>query len=298
MNPRTAPSEGILLGSATCQCFILLCDLESKAHPGAEEMIMAHAPGSLILVAAVVVLHGPVQAQQQMLPDSCPHLFKANSQGSLSYIEYCVSDTGNITSVNTPFDGWHIGGGEGYGLCQESPIAAYYDYFQTESGNWGAAQTLSVSGNSIKIKRSTAEGNWTLVQTISKVAATGSIKLVMALTNNQSADKIVYLLRYFVSVPGPHTGGASVNSVWSWDNSPNTLHYGLQLLNAGKSPFTYRQGFVREHPVAPNPCDFAASTAPTGIVGPTFAEHSQFLVYAGAVPAGATRTVTLNYRGT
>lgn len=259
---------------------------------------MAHALSSLILIAAVVVLHQPLQAQQPMVADPCPHVFKANSQGSLSYLEYCVSDNGNITPVVTPWNVGHIGGGEGYGLCQESPIAAYYDYFQTESGNWGAAQTLSVSGNSIKIKRSTAEGNWTLVQTISKVAATGSIELVMALTNNQSAEKIVYLLRNFVSLAGVRSGGASLNGVWSWSNSSSGRHPGLELLNAGKSPFAYRQGFVVDRvELGPNPCDFAANTVPTGIIKAPTGPYSLSLVYAGAVPAGATHTVTLNYRG-
>ena len=259
---------------------------------------MAHALSLLILIAAAVTLHEPVQAQQPIVQVDCPHLFKANSPGSLSYIEYCVSDTGNLTRIITPFNIGNIAAGEGYGLCQESPIAAYYDYSFADSGNWGAPQTLSVSGSSIKIKRSTADSNWTLVQTITKVAKTGSIKMVMALTNNQSVDKIVYLLRYFDAGGNERTGGASMNSVWSWFTDLEERHPGLQLLNAGKSPFDYRQGFIREFIAGPNPCDFAASTEPRGIVRPPVPAHSLFLVYAGSVPAGATRTVTLNYRGT
>jgi hypothetical protein len=211
-----------------------------------------------------------------------------------------VSDNGNITSITTPFNRLQSAAppSEGYGLCQESPIAEYHDYFSEASANWSPAQVLSSSSSSIKISRTTADGNWTLVQTISKVTATGSIKLEMALTNNQSVDRVAYLLRFTdLSLLSSSVLGASVNGAWTWDTLTGTFHYGFQLFNAAKSPFDYRQGFVRRSFLGPNACDFAAGTASTGILNGIYTA-SILYVYVGPVPAHGTRTVTLNYRGT
>jgi len=257
---------------------------------------MKRAALLLFVVAAVVMLRQPLEAQ------GCPHLFTANSQTSSSYIQYCVTDNGNIISITTPFNRPQIAtpGTEGYGLCQESPVAEYHDYFSDTSPNWDPAQILSSSSSSIKISRTTVDGNWTLVQTISKVAATGSIKLLMALTNNQSVDRVAYLLRstdtFFSS--SSSVSGAALNNAWTWDTIPDPAYanYGLQLFNAAKSPFGYRHGFVRTRSsYGPNACDFAAGAYTSGILQATPA--SILYVYVGPVPAHGTRTVTLNYRG-
>ena len=253
---------------------------------------MRHIACALFLVAAVVALAEPVSAQP------CPHSFTANPQSSSSYIQYCVTDNGNITSLTTPFNVPLLGSfGEGYGICQESPIIEYHDYFSDASANWNPAEVLSVSASSVKISRSTADGHWTLVQTISKVGATGSIKIVMALTNNQAVAKVAYLLRYANSFrPVVMRGGASLNSAWTWTLEQGTPHYGVELANAAKSPFSYRQGFVSPS-LWPNTCDFAAQSSLSGDTQ-VFSNHNFFMwyVYAGTVPAHGTRTVTLNYR--
>jgi len=255
---------------------------------------MKHAVLLLLVVAAVVALRQPLAAQ------TCPHLFTANSQSSSSYIQYCVTDNGNITSITTPFNRLQSAAppSEGYGLCQESPIAEYHDYFSEASANWNPAQVLSSSSSSIKISRTTADGNWTLVQTISKVTPTGSIKVLMALTNNQSVDRVAYLLRFTdLTLLNSSVLGASVNSAWSWQASTNAFYYGLQLSNAAKSPFAYRKGFVRPSTLGPNACDFASGADPDNILEGTLT-GSIVYVYVGPVPAHGTRTVTLNYRGT
>ena len=256
---------------------------------------MKYTLPSLIVIVSVLAGHQPLQA------DVCPHLFSANAQSSSSYIQYCVSDNGNITSIVTPFNVQQIGySSEGYGLCQESPVAEYHDYASDTTANWNAAELISLSNSSIKIKRTTSDGNFSLVQTISKVAATGAVKILMGVTNHQAVAKVVYLLRYASVKTNPYaisSQGASLNSAWSWDNSPNTLHHGLQLLHAAAAPFSYRQGFIKLL-FGPNACDFAAGTFPTGQSGPDSGYPASILyVYAGSIPAGATRTVTLNYRG-
>ena len=183
-------------------------------------------------------------------PDSCPHLFTSGNSGSATFIQYCVTDSGAITSIQTPFGHFQIGtGGEGYGVCQESPAAEYHDYAVSDTGNWNSPQILSLTNSLIKVSRTTSDGNWTLVQTISKVAATGSIKIVMALTNNQSVDKVAYLVRFADVDPDGHgyhpaAAGASVQSAFGWSTDPSSLHYGLQLENTGKWT-GYQQGFVQ-----------------------------------------------------
>jgi len=255
---------------------------------------MKHAALFLLVVAAVVALRQPLAAQD------CPHLFTANGQSSSSYMQYCVSDNGNITGITTPFNRLHSAAppSEAYGLCQESPVAEYHDYFSEASGNWGPALVLGSSSSSIKILRTTADGNWTLVQTISKVAATGSIKLLMAVTNNQSVDRVAYLLRFTnLTILSSSVVGAALNSAWTWDSSVSTFNYfGLALFNAAKSPFGYRHGFVRRSFLGPNACDFAAGVSSGILEGESIG--SIIYVYVGPVPAHDTRTVTLNYRGT
>jgi hypothetical protein len=239
-------------------------------------------------------------------PAACPHLFTAGSSTSSTFIQYCVTDVGAITSVQTPFGHFHMGiGGEGYGLCQESPAVEYHDYAATWSDNWDLPQILSLTSGAIKISRTISDGNWTLVQMISKIAATGSIKIVMALTNNQSVDKVAYLVRFADVNPDgnalyPQAAGASVQSAFAWSPDPRTLHYGLQLENTGKWT-GYQQGFVQSIYSGPNACAFAFNAFSQSVyVAPGMQDKNTSLVYAyvGAVPALKTITVTLNYRGT
>jgi len=42
-------------------------------------------------------------------PDSCPHLFTSGNSGSATFIQYCVTDSGAITSIQTPFGHFQIG---------------------------------------------------------------------------------------------------------------------------------------------------------------------------------------------
>lgn len=274
---------------------------------------------ALLLAVLVVALAPSLSGQKSALPqgataplvpntdapDSCVHVFTVGS-GDNSIL-YCVTDFGAITTIETPIGHPMIGAyTEGYGLCQESPAVEYHDYSANWTNNWNWPQIVSLTKSTIKISRTTSDGNWTLVQTISKVAATASIKVVMALTNNQSVDKVAYLLRFAdidpdgLSVTG-YAGGASLQSAWIWNNTENSWHYGLQLSNSGKSPFSYQQGFVYDvnSNTGPNACDFAYGAAPSGVA---FANPGTNLTmghaYVGVVHALQTVTVTMTYRGT
>lgn len=269
--------------------------------------------GSNLLLTAVLVatlaafLNAPQPALAQTAipsaelngksPDSCPHLFSVGNGNT--YLQYCVSDNGNITSIQTPFGHFHSGTqGEGYGLCQESPLVEYHDYGVSDSGNWQSPQILSLTKSGIKISRTTSDGRWTLVQTISKVAANSSIKVVMALTNNIRSDQVAYLLRFADLDPNGiqlyvALAGAAFESVSAWDGTSDSAHYGLQLQTTAKSPFGYQQGFARQIPDGPDACNFAADSNSSGLID--HGNPSIAYVYAGLVPSLQTLTVTLSY---
>src|SRR5260370_42143127 len=124
---------------------------------------------------------------------TCSYTFTTGS-GNI-YIGYCVTANGNILEIQTPFGQSMLGAnGEGYGICDQNVGPTNYtDYGVSDTGNWGNATVLSHSSSSIKIARTTADGRWTLTQTITKVPATSSIKVVMALKNNQGVSDVAYL---------------------------------------------------------------------------------------------------------
>jgi hypothetical protein len=190
--------------------------------------------------------------------------------------------------------------GEGYGICNESPPQNYTDYGVSDTGNWQPAIVLSQSSGSIKIARTTGDGNWTLTQTISKVPSTSSIKVVMALKNNQSTPHVVYLVRFADAEPPFNTGyediwvgGLTSALARTYQPDPN---YGLQLSNAGARPFIYWQGFVQYVNTGPNACAFAFNEAVDNFNG-GFTRGSIEMVYVGTIGAGLTKTVTLSYHG-
>jgi len=240
----------------------------------------------------------PLPAQQaQAGIITCNFIFTSGANNT--YLRYCVSGYGNILTIQTPFGHVHIGGGgEGYGLCQESPAVEYHNYGIDDTGNW-ASPVVSSTSTSVKIVRSTLDGNWTLTQTITQAAKTSSITIVMALTNHQAVGKVAYLLRYAgVEADGQaaNTLGATHNGAFAWSMSPaNTIppFYGLQLQNVGTPPFGFWQGYAQTVPTGPNACAFAFNDSGGYFLG----TGSLVMAYVGAVPAHGTKTITLTYRG-
>ena len=234
---------------------------------------------------------------------SCAHQFTSGKTNNTAYLQYCVADDGLITSIETPSGHPQLGSqGEGYGLCQESPAVEYHDFFAAgDSGNWNSPQVVSLTATSIKISRSTSDGNWTLLQTISAVPATGSLKVVMALTNHQPQAKVAYLLRFaHVDPDGFHqyVAGASLQSAFAFNayTGKYYIYPGLQLANAGLWN-GYQQAFIQDAITPPNAGAFALHAYPFGVT-PAADTTSLMYVYVGTVPAHGTKTVTLTYRGT
>jgi len=131
--------------------------------------------------------------------NTAPCAFDFSSDANNTSFRFCVTATGNIPEIETPQGRAQVSFDrhEGYGLCNESPAVAYYDYGQFgDSGNWGTATVVSQTAQSVKIARTTADGIWTLTQTFTLIPATPSVKVVMALKNNTAAPRVAYLVRY------------------------------------------------------------------------------------------------------
>jgi hypothetical protein len=236
---------------------------------------------------------------QKALPDtpSCPYSFTSGTNNT--YLNYCVSVNGNIFQLTIPQSHQSIFGAEGYGLCNESPVASYWDWATSgNSGNWNSPILLNQTAKSVKIARTTADGTWTLTQTITQDAATPSIKVVMALKNNTAVPHVVYLVRFADLDPDGNDNdfSATTNSAFAWNPSiPFGLNngYGVELRNVGNSQFGYVQGFARTIPFGPNPCNFAgdSSTVLLNIDG------SVALGYVDTIGPNKTKTATMIYRG-
>ena len=231
---------------------------------------------------------------------ACSYYFTTGSGNT--YMYYCVTANGIIPFIYTPFDhlqiGQTLGDREGYGICNESPAAEYHDYGTEDSGNWNAASLVSQGSTFVKIARNTSDGNWTLTQTITIVPSRSSIKIVMALTNNQAVSKVAYLVRYaYVNADGYQGNifGATLNSAFAWDANVTAAseHYGLQLQNVGTPQFGYWHAFAQTVSSGPNACAFAFNDSGGYFLG----NGSVVIAYVGTVPAHGTKTATMTYRG-
>lgn len=227
---------------------------------------------------------------------TCSYDFTSGSGNT--YLSYCVTVNGNILEIQTPFGQNMLGAnGEGYGICNERPAQNYTDYSVSDTGNWQNAVVLSHSSTSVKIARTTADGNWTLTQTITKVPTTFSIKVVMALKNNQSVAHVAYLVRFADVEPTSRDtifwlGGLSSALARTYQTDPN---YGLQLANVGIPQFGFWQGYAQTVNTGPNACAFAFNEGNNNYTSDVAGFGSMEMAYVGTVPAGQTKTVTLSY---
>jgi hypothetical protein len=227
---------------------------------------------------------------------TCSYDFTSGSGNT--YLGYCVTANGNILQIQTPFGQNMLGAnGEGYGICNESPATNYTDYGVTDTGNWQNAVVLSHSSTSVKIARTTADGNWTLTQTITKVPTTYSIKVVMALKNNQSAAHVAYLVRFADAefIADQFWAGALNSALGrTVQLDPN---YGLQLSNVSIPQFSFWQGYAQSVNTGPNACAFAFNEGSDNYQSVINGSGSIEMAYVGTIAAGQTKTVTLSYHG-
>jgi hypothetical protein len=257
-------------------------------------------------IAIVVVLSGILicalsSSAQQTNPDTsaCSYTFSSGAGDTL--LQYCVTANGNLTQMQMPAGqeliNQGITVGEGYGICNESPATAYYDYGGWgDSGNWNAPKVLSLTATSVKIARTTSDGIWTLTQTITQDKTTPSVKIAMALKNNTAATRKAYLVRYADVDAGnwiANNVDGTANSAFAWGSTTGNLDgWGLMLKNTG-TRWGYVNGFGQPSFPPPNPCAFAFNWI--GLV--TNTDGSIVLAYADNIAGGKTKTANMAYRG-
>ena len=227
---------------------------------------------------------------------NCEFTFTAGA--SNTFLRYCVTDGGNILGIEGPQGHFMVPDNrEGYGVCDESTGVAYDDYGSFgDTGNWGPATVVSHSAKSVKIARTTNDGIWTLTQTISQVTGnTPMAKASMTLKNNTGVDRIALLMRYAdVDADGVSENSldGTRNSAFGWNPAGSGITFGLALQNVGTSPF--HEGFAQNVPQGPAPCTPFANI---GLTTLTATDGSLVMLYDLHVPKGASKTVTVSYRG-
>ena len=235
---------------------------------------------------------------------TCSYTFTTGSNNT--FLSYCVTVNGNILEIVTPFGQSMLGAnGEGYGICDQNAPMNYTDYGISDTGNWQAAVVLSHSSSAVKIARTTIDGNWTLTQNITKIPATSSIKLVMALKNNQAVSDVAYLVRFADAAPPLPSGsfafwagGLNSSLTRTVQAEPNPS-YGLQLSTAGpvSTQFSFWHGYAQSVNTGPNACAFQFNELTDNYISDGFDVFSIEMAFVGTIGAGQTKTVTLSYRG-
>lgn len=229
---------------------------------------------------------------------SCTWSFASGSGHNAT--RYCVTSNGNITQFSRGGVEFINAGAiqEGYGICDFTSGAAYYDYADSDSGNWGATNVTSVTASQVVMNRTTNDGIWRLTQTIAKGNATGAnpgtALVTMVLRNNTGVARSAYIIRH-----------ADVDA----DTTPSDDHFdytidtsiGLQPsfgggLSGASQTFSFGyDAYVQSVYSGPAPCNpyanyFANSAA--GFVGDGSIEQ----LWSISVPAFGSRTVKMVYR--
>jgi hypothetical protein len=231
---------------------------------------------------------------------NCAWTFTSPATAVDKYLQFCVTVNGNITEFQSPQGVESIRNGsynEGYGICDVTSGAAYYDYADSgDSGNWQPPQTLAVSATSVKIARTTSDGIWTLTQTIAMNKPGASASVTMSLKNNTAVNRVAEIIRFAdVDAGGVFTNNldGTNDSAWGYNaiSGGHPPYYGLLLQTNGPSPFSH-EGFAINTPFGPNPCSSGANWVGTltlkdgGIV---------FWQYLGSIARNATQTVKEKY---
>jgi hypothetical protein len=229
--------------------------------------------------------------------DSTSCSFNFSSGANNTFLSYCVSSNGNVLNVVTPIGQQHIFGREGYGVCDINSGTEYFDYgFTGISTNWQPGVVLSQGGNKVKIARTTSDGVWTLTQTIMQVPSSSSIKVTMTMKNNTAISREIQLSRFAdIDADGTtaNTVDATINDAMIFNSVGRGGSFGLALQNLGTSPFTYL-GFVRNTDSAMSPCNPFTNQA----IGPLInTDGTAVMTYVITIPAGASKTVNVGYRG-
>ncbi len=229
----------------------------------------------------------------------CAYTFTSGGTATVKYLQYCVTVNGNIVEFQSPLGAEHIRVGtvgDGYSLCDfAANEVGYHDYagfgdVDTGTG-WAAPVKLSQTATMVKIARSTADGLWTLTQTFTQSPSDASVKVAMAIKNNTAISRAIWFTRFTDIDANNSTANimdGTVESVWGY--SASETGSGLQISLAVPNPFN---NFGLAENAVENACSIGRNFNGllNGVDG--FAYSFHFIT----VPAHATKTVTLKYKG-
>jgi len=231
---------------------------------------------------------------------NCTYTFTSGGTASVKYLQYCITVNGNVAEFQSPLGTEHIRVGtvgDGYALCDLSAASGevgYHDYagfgdVDTGTG-WGVPVLVSQTTAAVKIARTTADGLFTLTQTFTQSASDASVKVAMAIKNNTSIAKTIWLTRFTDIDAGGTTSNimdGTVESVWGY--SASETGSGLQISLAAPNTFNNFGLAINQ---VDNACAIGAgfNGLLNGVDG--FAYSFHFII----VPAHGTKTVTLKYK--
>lgn len=271
----------------------------------------SHQPGTR---TADVLAANELAAKQKanainLATETCTHQFTSGSGNT--YLQFCVTANGNIVEFQSPVGVEQLSPQgsapfEGYGICDATANTSYFDYANTDSGNWGAPVLLSQTATSVKIARTTIDGAWTLTQTFTMTPGTNPYaKVTMALKNNSGIQKTAELIRFANAVPD-NAGNTNAfvenydgtsQSAFGWLGEGGTANggpFGLMLQVVGNPtpssvPY-FREGLAIATLSGPDPCNSAANF--TGLI----TNSGGSLVYWYELAVNQGQTVTVNER--
>jgi len=192
---------------------------------------------------------------------TCQSIFLSGSGNS--YLNFCVTQNGNISTLESPqtFSQIYLGA-EGYGICDTTTgKVGYNDWGRYgDSGNWldpSIVQPNGVNTFPLTITRTTSDGVWSLKQVFSRNTTTPSVKVTMTLRNNSAVPRVVYLERFADvdadGAPGSNRFDGDKNASWGH------LDHGVMLRAA--SGTHNMSGFVVPA-LAQDPCALTPQSLP------------------------------------
>lgn len=239
------------------------------------------------------------QQPATLAPESTNCAVTFTSGSGHNKTQFCVTTNGNITQFSRGGDEYIRVGGflEGYGLCDLNTNVSYFDYADTDSGNWAPA-TFTSTGTKAITTRLTRDGFWKITNTVTKIPAStagpGSAKVTMKIQNVSNTSRNLILLRY---ADVDFAQGDSEDFDNDFDFTTDTA-FGLEPagrtgLSLTNNAFNFEHlAFTQNTEDGPDPCDLTANLADQ----PFFGDGSVVQAYGLPMPKLAIKTINVTYK--
>jgi hypothetical protein len=197
-----------------------------------------------------------------------------------NFLEWCVTQNGNITEFQSPQGVEHIREGaisEGYGICDLDSLNRYTDYADLgDSGNWldpVRTQPHGLNTFPLTITRTTSDGIFTLTQNFSQNTGERIVKVSMTIKNQTAVPRDFELVRFAdIDANNANFATSFVNTFdfdreSAWGYNPGFNDFGLMLATAPVSSAFGDFAVVQNTPNGIDPCGPVDQLATTPFVG-------------------------------